>query len=234
MGIYRCHRHQHRHVQPNSQNIVMTRHRASVIWKTSWGSPKSQKGIFSWHVFYFLVYCDFYVIGSASRATWPIMNSLAWQRHCSEIAFLMCLYEKNSWSRAGMAWHSFFIMSGDFYRSHDTGKVYRAMGGHTFAQPFWPCKSLGNNMWCEDSAADPVWMTMLEWTDFDVLPAQTIAPLGAFVRGLGFSSQVVHLLGRNPVSPLRHAALCGFRGCNREDLQKLAQECQLASRGFFL
>lgn len=159
------------------------------------------------------------------------MNSVSWQRSCADIAFLVFLLETDTWSKAGLAWHSFFFVPGDFYQQEETKQVFRAMGGHTFAQPFWPCKHIRDNMWAEDITANPVWLSMLSWTDFSALPAETLSPLGSFVRGLDFVTSPMHLLATTPVCPRRHSALAGFKGCQKDDLQKLAQELQINTRG---
>ena len=159
------------------------------------------------------------------------MNSKSWQQSCAEIAFLVFLDTNNAWSKAGLAWHSFFFVPGDFYRQEQTGEVFRAMGGHTFAQPFWPCRQVQENIWTEDIKATPVWLSMLAWTDFSALPSETLSPLGVFVRGFDFLAHPVHLLGTNPICPRRHSALTGFKGCQKDDLQKLAQELEINTRG---
>jgi hypothetical protein len=127
-----------------------------------------------------------------------------------------------------------FLVPGAVYKHKASQQVLRNLGGHTYAQPFWPCREVAPDCWEEDDSSKPIWLPLLSWVDFDAIPTKATSPLSSFARGAGFLHKICLECTGAARCPLVHAALLGFRGCLKEDLTKLATDLGIPLKGYFV
>lgn len=179
------------------------------------------------------------------RPTWQSMNSGTWLSICNEAVFLQMLHQTNTFAKAGLGWRSHFFVRGQIYKQRVTGRIFRALNTHHHAVPMWPLRQLmidschvatKESFWLPDSGASsrPQWCSMLDWTDYEAARCRAISPLGMVARGCPWSlvphGIIVHQV-EDWQDPRCIAAKCGFRGCTKDDLLKLARDSGISCIG---
>ena len=168
------------------------------------------------------------------RQTWPSPSPQTAVHIQADWGLLLKLYkhspENPTWRSATQGWRSCLLLPGELYQRVADGRVFRSFGQLGAAALGWPMQQLppdgdSSKKWTYDNNK-PEWLCMLQWEEFQAIPAAATSPLACIARG-GRAPCVASLQLSEPCSPLLYAARKGFPGVPAADLARLCTEMKV-------